>query len=94
MHRGHAIAVTSNNQMDYFGQTVNIAARILGAVGLIVPAITGVLPWLTPLSAVRIPVKPISQSGVFDHPHSEAAERPTRGLGSAPDGHLLSSLCG
>ena len=30
MHRGHAIAVTSNDQMDYFGQTVNIAARIQG----------------------------------------------------------------
>ncbi len=30
LHRGHAIAVTSNEQIDYFGQTVNIAARIQG----------------------------------------------------------------
>ncbi len=28
LHRGHAIAVTSNDSVDYFGQTVNIAARI------------------------------------------------------------------
>lgn len=28
LHRGHAIAVTSNDRLDYFGQTVNIAARI------------------------------------------------------------------
>lgn len=39
---------------------------------------------------MRIPAKAISQSGVFDHPRSEAAERPTRGLGSSPDAHLLS----
>ena len=30
--------------------------------------------------AVRIPLNPIIHSGVFDHPRSEAAERPTRGL--------------
>ena len=28
LHRGHAIAVSSNEAVDYFGQTVNIAARI------------------------------------------------------------------
>ncbi|MGD8486030.1 MAG: adenylate/guanylate cyclase domain-containing protein, partial [Chloroflexota bacterium] len=28
LHRGHAIAVASNDTVDYFGQTVNIAARI------------------------------------------------------------------
>jgi hypothetical protein len=33
---------------------------------------------------VRIPAKAISQSGVFDHPRSEAAKRPTRGLTSHP----------
>ncbi len=43
---------------------------------------------------LRIPVKAISQSGVFDHPRSEAAKRPTRGLGSLPDDHLLSMCCG
>ena len=43
---------------------------------------------------VRIPAKAISQSGVFDHPRSEAAERPTLGRGSPPDDHLLSGGCG
>ena len=28
IHRGYAIAVTLNDQLDYFGQTVNIAARV------------------------------------------------------------------
>ena len=31
LHRGHAIAISSNESVDYFGQSVNIAARI-GAV--------------------------------------------------------------
>ncbi len=42
---------------------------------------------------LRIPVKAISQSGVFDHPRSEAVKRPTRGLGSPPADHLLSMCC-
>jgi len=28
LHKGASIAVTSNNQLDYFGQAVNIAARV------------------------------------------------------------------
>jgi class 3 adenylate cyclase len=28
IHRGHSIAVTVNDRIDYFGQTVNIAARV------------------------------------------------------------------
>ena len=44
--------------------------------------------------SLRIPAKAISQSGVFDHPRSEAAERPTLGRGSPPDDHLLSGGCG
>ena len=28
IHRGHSIAVTLNDQIDYFGQSVNIAARV------------------------------------------------------------------
>ena len=28
MHKGAAIAVTLNDRLDYFGQTVNIAARV------------------------------------------------------------------
>ena len=43
---------------------------------------------------VRIPLNPITHSGVFDHPRSEAAERPTRGLVHPHDGHLLSVVCG
>ena len=38
---------------------------------------------------LRIPVKAISQSGVFDHPRSEAAKRPTRRVASPLDAHLL-----
>jgi class 3 adenylate cyclase len=30
VHRGHTIAVTLNERLDYFGQTVNIAARVQG----------------------------------------------------------------
>jgi class 3 adenylate cyclase len=30
IHRGPCIAVTSNDKLDYFGQTVNIAARVQG----------------------------------------------------------------
>jgi class 3 adenylate cyclase len=28
IHRGHSIVVTVNERLDYFGQTVNIAARV------------------------------------------------------------------
>jgi class 3 adenylate cyclase len=31
LHRGATIAVTSNRTLDYFGRTVNIAARVQGA---------------------------------------------------------------
>jgi class 3 adenylate cyclase len=30
IHKGHSIAVTVNDRLDYFGQTVNIAARVQG----------------------------------------------------------------
>ena len=33
LHRGHSIAVTSNGSVDYFGQTVNIAARVQAMAG-------------------------------------------------------------
>jgi adenylate cyclase len=33
LHRGPTIAVTSNRSVDYFGRTVNIAARVQGAAG-------------------------------------------------------------
>ncbi len=33
LHRGAAIAVTLNERLDYFGQTVNIAARVQGLAG-------------------------------------------------------------
>ncbi len=33
MHKGAAIAVTLNDRLDYFGQTVNIAARVQNLAG-------------------------------------------------------------
>lgn len=33
LHRGSCIAVTSNDRLDYFGRTVNIAARVQGLSG-------------------------------------------------------------
>jgi len=33
IHRGHSIAVTLNERLDYFGQTVNIASRVQGLAG-------------------------------------------------------------
>jgi uncharacterized membrane protein YphA (DoxX/SURF4 family) len=30
------------------------AAEVLGAIGVVVPALTGILPWLTPLAAVGL----------------------------------------
>ena len=30
IHSGHSIVVTLNDRLDYFGQTVNIAARVQG----------------------------------------------------------------
>jgi uncharacterized membrane protein len=37
--------------------------EILGAVGLILPALTGVLPWLTPLAALLIAVMMLLAAG-------------------------------
>jgi class 3 adenylate cyclase len=33
IHKGAAIAVTLNNRIDYFGQSVNIASRVQGSAG-------------------------------------------------------------
>jgi len=33
IHKGAAIAVTLNDRLDYFGQTVNIAARVQALAG-------------------------------------------------------------
>ena len=33
LHRGAAIAVTLNDRLDYFGQTVNIASRVQNLAG-------------------------------------------------------------
>jgi class 3 adenylate cyclase len=33
IHAGRSIAITLNNRLDYFGQTVNIAARVQGLAG-------------------------------------------------------------
>lgn len=34
VHRGRAIAVRFNDRIDYFGQDVNIAARVQGLAGV------------------------------------------------------------
>ena len=41
---------------DFSQGTVRLigALEVLGAVGLVLPALTGVLPWLTPLAAVGL----------------------------------------
>ncbi len=41
IHRGHSIAVTLNDQIDYFGQSVNIAARVQQLAGPGEIAVTG-----------------------------------------------------
>ncbi len=53
LHRGPAIAVTSNRTLDYFGRMVNLSARVQGAAGageiLVTPAVLedpGVASWL------------------------------------------------
>ena len=33
IHRGHSMVVTVNDHVDYFGQSVNIAARVQGLAG-------------------------------------------------------------
>ena len=43
---------------DYSANTVKLigAAELLAAIGLILPAATGILPWLTPLAALGLVV--------------------------------------
>jgi class 3 adenylate cyclase len=41
IHRGAAIAVTLNERLDYFGQTVNIAARVQNLSGAKEICLTG-----------------------------------------------------
>jgi len=71
MHTGAAIAVTLNNQLDYFGQTVNIAARVQNLAGGDEICVTedvykapGVAELLAPYAARRIEseLKGIEQS--------------------------------
>lgn len=45
------IPVTTRNLMLFIG-----ASEILGGLGLILPTLTGILPWLTPLAAVCLGV--------------------------------------
>ena len=42
---------------DFSQETVRLVGvlELLGAVGLVLPALTGVLPWLTPLAAAGLP---------------------------------------
>jgi uncharacterized membrane protein YphA (DoxX/SURF4 family) len=41
---------------DFSQQTVRLigALEVLGAIGVVVPALTGILPWLTPLAALGL----------------------------------------
>lgn len=41
---------------DFSDGTINLIGilEILGAIGLILPAVTGILPWLTPLAAIGL----------------------------------------
>ena len=41
---------------DFSQQTVRLigAVEVLGAIGIVVPALTGILPWLTPLAALGL----------------------------------------
>jgi uncharacterized membrane protein YphA (DoxX/SURF4 family) len=39
------------------------SAEILGAIGLILPALTGILPWLTPLAAVGLAIVMLLAAG-------------------------------
>lgn len=41
------------NRSDGFVRFVGIS-EVLGAVGLILPIVTGILPWLTPISAIGL----------------------------------------
>ena len=41
---------------DFSQPTVNIigALEVMGAIGIVLPALTGILPWLTPLAALGL----------------------------------------
>jgi uncharacterized membrane protein YphA (DoxX/SURF4 family) len=41
---------------DFSQQTVRLigAVEVLGAIGIVVPALTGIVPWLTPLAALGL----------------------------------------
>ena len=43
----------AKNRSDRFVQFIGIS-EILGAVGLILPMLTGILPWLTPIAAIGL----------------------------------------
>ena len=43
----------AHDKQDGYIRFVGVA-ELLGAVGLIIPALTGILPWLTPLAAVGL----------------------------------------
>lgn len=51
-------------------------AEILGAIGLIVPQVTGILPWLTPLAALGLSLIMIGATVV----HARRAETPNVGV--------------
>lgn len=72
LHRGPAIAVTSNRTLDYFGRMVNLAARVQGAAGageiLVTPAVLDdptADAWLTAEAVARRP-RTVALKGISD----------------------------
>lgn len=53
--RENAQMTWAHGQSDSYIRSVGIP-EILGALGLILPMVTGILPWLTPLAAVGLTV--------------------------------------
>jgi uncharacterized membrane protein len=49
--RSASLAVVGRQRLAVLG-----VLEILGAIGLVVPAVTGILPWLTPLAALGLAI--------------------------------------
>ena len=59
-----------NRHPDNFTRLIGLA-EMLGALGLILPILTGILPWLTPLAAVCLVVVQILAIVTEHLPHKE-----------------------
>src|SRR3712207_6384671 len=72
---------------DFSQPTVRIigALEVLGAIGIVLPALTGILPWLTPLAALGLVLTMIGAA--FTHLRREV-RRHRRDHGTAHPGRL------